>query len=220
MARTTVPLTLDLIDTVAAIDVPCRACLFWELDPVSRERVPADERLAAKEAWISEVLREWGSCGRVAMVDGAAVGYAVYAPQGFVPGSLAFPTAPASPDAVVLTTVQVAPEHASGGIGRLLVQQMARDLIGRRAGIRAVEAFAVSHRRAGVHQCVVPQEFLARVGFKTHRPHPRTPRMRMDLRSAVTWRGEFEAALEKLAVVVRPPAPAPVKNAAVPHEKH
>ena len=47
-------------------------------------------------------------------------------------------------------------------------------------------------------------EFLGSVGFKTHRPHARHPRMRMDLRSALTWRDEVEAALEKLIGVVRP----------------
>ena len=51
-------------------------------------------------------------------------------------------------------------------------------------------------------------EFLGSVGFKTHRPHARTPRMRMDLRSALSWRDEVEAALEKLIGVVRP-APKP-----------
>ncbi len=47
-------------------------------------------------------------------------------------------------------------------------------------------------------------EFLSSVGFKTHRTHARNQRMRMDLRSALTWRDEVEAALEKLIGVVRP----------------
>lgn len=206
MARTTVPLTLDRLELLADLDVPCRRCLFWELDPVSRDAVPPADRAAAKEAWISEVLREWGSCGRVAMIDGEAVGYVVYAPPAWLPGAAAFPTAPVSPDAVVLTTVQVREGYAADGIGRLLVQGMARDLVGRRDGIRAVEAFA-TNRRGRVEGCLVPQEFLARVGFKTHRAHPTTPRMRMDLRSVVTWRTEFELALQKLAGVVAPLKP-------------
>jgi hypothetical protein len=211
LARTTVPLTLDRLDALDELGVPCRSCLFWELDPVSRDAVPVDERAAAKEAWFSEVLREWGSCGRVAMIDGQAAGYVVYAPPAYVPGAAAFPTAPVSPDAVLLTTAQVAEEHGAAGVGRLLVQGMARDLIGRRDGIRAVEAFAAVRPGRPADGCLVPQEFLARVGFKTHRPHLVTPRMRMDLRSVITWRAEFEIALEKLAGVVRPaktPTPA------------
>lgn len=207
MARTTVPLTLDLLE---ALDAPCRSCLTWERDPVHRDGLDAAERAREKEAWVSEVLREWGSCGRVALVDGEPVGYLVYAPASFVPGTAAFPTAPVSADAVLLTTAWVHPAYAGGGIGRLLVQGMARDLVGR-DGLRAVEAFARTGRaRRGVGEdCVLPAEFLARVGFKTHRPHRRTPRMRMEMRSLVTWRGEVEAAWERLVGVVRRPRPAP-----------
>ena len=61
-------------------------------------------------------------------------------------------------------------------------------------------------------------EFLGSVGFKTHRPHARHPRMRMDLRSALTWRDEVEAALEKLIGVVRP-APKPSHRAADPQHE-
>ena len=40
---------------------------------------------------MSEVLREWGSCGRVALVDGEPVGYLIYAPPAFVPGAAGVP---------------------------------------------------------------------------------------------------------------------------------
>ena len=45
---------------------------------------------------------------------------------------------------------------------------------------------------------MVPVDFLGGVGFKTHRPHPTSPRMRMDLRTAVTWRDEVDAAIDRL----------------------
>ena len=104
MSRKIVRLTLDHLD---ALSSPCRACLFWELDPVRRERV--EDPGAEKDAWVSEVLREWGSCGRVALVDDVPVGYLVYAPEAFVPGAAGFPTAPVSPDAVLLTMAYVDP---------------------------------------------------------------------------------------------------------------
>jgi len=202
MARTTVPLTLDLL---ARIDAPCRQCVFWELDPVRRERLDPEEARAEKEAWISEVLREWGSCGRVLMVDGEPRGYVVYAPAAYVPGAASYPTAPVSADAVLLTTAWVDPAYDGVGMGRLLIQGMARDLICRQdEGIRAVEAFARTGRGGATGACALPADFLARVGFKTHRAHPRTPRMRMDLRSTVTWRDELGAAWERLVHVVRP----------------
>ena len=60
---------------------------------------------------------------------------------------------------------------------------------------------------------MVPADFLGHVGFRTHRPHLTTPRMRMDLRSALSWRDEVEAALDRLLGVVRPkPVPDAQRN--------
>ncbi|QZY29150.1 GNAT family N-acetyltransferase [Nocardioides coralli] len=194
MTRTAVRLTLDNLD---AIDASCRSCVFWQFDPVRRQRL--DDPTSEKAAWTSEVLREWGSCGRVAVVGDEVVGHLIYAPARFVPGSSGFPTAPVSADAVLLTTVHVAPHARGGGVGRMLVRAMARDLVER--NIRAVEAFG--SRTAG-QRCTVPADFLSGVGFRTQRPHPITPRMRMDLRTAVSWKDEVEAALERLVGAVRP----------------
>ena len=68
MTRRIAHLTLDNLD-----DLPerCRGCVFWELDPVLRRRAEsAGEGAHEKEAWVSRTLLEWGSCGRVAYVDG------------------------------------------------------------------------------------------------------------------------------------------------------
>ena len=97
MSRRTVPIT---VDHLAEVDEPCRSCLFWELDAVSRARLDHDERVAEKQQWLSTVLREWGSCGRAVLVDGRVAGHAIYVPAAFVPGQAALPTAPVSPDAV------------------------------------------------------------------------------------------------------------------------
>lgn len=192
------------VDHLALLPETVRTCLFWELDPVRRGRVRPEEAAAEKEAWVSEVLREWGSCGRVVLVDGELAGFLVYAPAAFVPGAAGFPTAPVSPDAVLLTTVYVDPARTGGGLARLLIQGMARDLI-RRDTLPAVEAFGhLGRSPRGRHRCTVPAAFLGSVGFKTQRPHPTTPRMRMDLRSALTWREELEAAVERLVGAVRP----------------
>jgi hypothetical protein len=50
----------------------------------------------------------------------------------------------------------------------------------------------------------MPADFLGSVGFKTQRAHITTPRMRMELRTALSWRDEVEQALERLVGVVRP----------------
>jgi GNAT superfamily N-acetyltransferase len=209
MARRLARLTLDNLG-----DVPlrCRSCVFWELDPVHRQRAAdAGVTCEEKEAWVSRVLLEWGSCGRVAYVDGDPAGYVLYAPPTFFPGADAFPTAPVSEDAVLLATAMVYPEYSGGGLGRVLMQTVVKDLV-KRGGIRALEAFGDTHAPGrttrgepmtyGNH--VLPADYLLRVGFKTHRPHPRHPRMRLELKSAVTWRDEVESALERLLGVVRP----------------
>jgi GNAT superfamily N-acetyltransferase len=206
MARRLDHLTLD---NLTDLPVPCQSCVFWELDPVRRERaVHAGEAAQEKESWISQVLLEWGSCGRIAYVDGDPAGFVVYAPPAFVPGARSFPTAPASKDSVLLVTGMVYPEYGNVGLGRTLVQAVAKDLL-KRGGIRAIEAFADTRSvDLGYGGCLLPADFLLRVGFKTHRQHPRHPRMRLELRSVLTWREEVEAALEKLVGGLRPVRPA------------
>jgi GNAT superfamily N-acetyltransferase len=196
MSRRTVRLTLDLL---AALPDQQRACLFWELAPVDRARLEPADRFAEKEAWVSTVLREWGSCGRVALDDGHPVGLAIYAPPAWLPGSATMPTAPPSPDAVLLASIWVAPTHRGRGLGRMLVQGMARDLVER--GQVAVEAFGDTR---GIEGCVAPADFWGSVGFKTQRAHATTPRVRMELRSTLSWKDEVEQALERLWGAVRP----------------
>lgn len=204
MSRKVVRMTLDHL---AELEAPCRSCVFWELDPVSRARV--DDPVDEKETWVSGVLRDWGSCGRVALSDDRPVGYVLYAPAAFFRGSGAFPTAPVSADAVLLSAVYVDPAARGGGFGRMLVQGMARDLI-ERGDVHAVEAFGDTRGPGlfsdgpGGRHCLTPVDFLTSVGFKTQRAHATTPRMRMDLRSALSWRDEVEAALERLLGAVRP----------------
>jgi GNAT superfamily N-acetyltransferase len=140
------------------------------------------------------VLLEWGSCGKIVYVDGVPAGYALYAPPPYVPRSVAFPTSPVSGDAVLLMTAQVLTEFAGGGIGRMLVQNMAKDLT--RRGVKAIEAFGVHNWEANA--CVLPADYLLAVGFKTVRPHHRYPRLRLELKTAMSWREDVEVALERL----------------------
>lgn len=198
MSRHVVGVTLDNLD-----DLPrqCRKCVYWEVAPHLREQAEEfGETEFEKEAWVSSILLEWGSCGRVVYSDKLPVGFVLYAPPNAVPRSVAFPTSPPSPDAVLLTAFHVLPEFRGGGLGRMLVQAVAKDLT--RRGVRAIEAFGdaqpVEAANADEHQCVVPSEFLASVGFKTVRPHPRWPRLRLELRSALSWKEDVESALERL----------------------
>jgi hypothetical protein len=138
-----------------------------------------------------------------------------------------------SGDAVLLMTGMIQPEFAGTGLGRMLVQTAAKDLT--RRNVRAIEAFGRIDRRGSPvgagdpsdprddptgpaghtdpvrSTCVVPADFLLAVGFKTVRPHHRFPRLRLDLRTAVSWRADVEVALERLLGSMSPePAFRPV----------
>ena len=183
MSRRLVPLTLD-----SELPEPCSSCTFWEsvdLDP------------AAKATWLSGTLLDWGSCGTTVMEDTRVVGYATYAPAHLFPRLATFATAPISADAVLLAALRVVEDRRGTGVGRMLVQGMAGDLV--RRGVRAVETVATVSDFGPA--CLIPAPFLLSVGFKTTRAHPRHPRLRLDLRSTASWREDLvEATIGRLRV--------------------
>ncbi|MGN6609764.1 MAG: GNAT family N-acetyltransferase [Jatrophihabitans sp.] len=212
MSRRLVNVTLDNLSDLPS---PCRQCVYWELDPVSGERArDSGDGELEKEAWVSDTLLEWGSCGQLIYVDGVPAGYALYAPPAYVPRSIAFPTSPVAADAVLLMTARLLPEFRGGGLGRMLLQGVARDLT--RRGMKAIEAFgrvpgnapeqrgwAAAPRpyrdpEVADYGCLLPAEYLRAVGFKTVRHHPRTPRLRLDVKSTVSWREDVEYAIDRL----------------------
>jgi hypothetical protein len=129
-----------------------RRCVFWEVDPAT---LGDQDHLAdpefEKEAWLSMVMLEWGSCGQVAVSVSEAVpddaddseptclGYVLYAPPGAVPRAQRFPTSPVSPDAVLLTSMGVEIGQASDDLPHSLIVSVIRELV--RRGVRALEAF-------------------------------------------------------------------------------
>jgi hypothetical protein len=203
MARRLVNITLDNLG-----DLPprCRSCVFWELDPAAGQRVgEAGDNELEKEAWISDTLLEWGSCGKIVYVDGLPAGYVIFAPPAYVPRSMAFPTSPVSQDAVLLMTARLLAEFTGRGLARVLVQAVAGDVA--RRGLKAIEAFG-THDAPSDHpdrSCVLPADYLLAVGFKTVRPHPHYPRLRLDLKATASWREDVEYALERLVSSISPP---------------
>ena len=116
------------------------------------------------------------------------------------------PTSPVSADAALLMTAHVVAAFAGGGLGRMLVQGVAKDLT--RRGVKAVEAFgddaerprAEAHGRTerGTPTCVLPAAFLRNVGFKTVAPHARWPRLRYEMQTGFNWKEDVEAAIAQL----------------------
>src|SRR5690606_16618808 len=148
-------LTLDNLD-----DLPkrCRRCVFWELsEKLGKQAADFGSTELEKEAWVSEVLLEWGSCGRVVYMAGAPAGCVIYAPPSAVPRAAEMPTGPVSADAVLLTTMQVLPEFSGEGLGRMLAQAVVRDLT--RRGVKAIEVFG-EQRPGSEPGCLIPADFL------------------------------------------------------------
>jgi GNAT superfamily N-acetyltransferase len=205
VTRRLVNITLDNLDE---LPVRCRSCVYWELDPVAAERAAkAGDPGLEKEAWVSATLLEWGSCGKLVQVDGVTAGYVMFSPPAYVPRSVAFPTSPVSGDAVLLTTGHLVPEFSGQGLGRMLIQGVAKEMV--RRGVKAIEAFGDA--KWDGPGCLVPADYLLAVGFKTVRPHHRFPRLRLDIKTTLTWREDVEVALERILGSMAPePAFRPV----------
>jgi GNAT superfamily N-acetyltransferase len=205
--RQIVPLDNRTLDRLPA---PCRGCAFWELGA----RAPARGSGAAcqqKAAWATAVASEWGPVGHTVAVDGTFAGYSLFAPARYLSQVGEQAARPVSRDAVLLATIAIEPAFTGQGLGRVLLQTMARDLTRRR--VRAAEAFA--DRAWSGRSCYLPAGFLEASGFQVVREHPRFPLMRMDLRTALSWKDvadqSVQAALARLrARVPSRPALRPV----------
>jgi hypothetical protein len=218
------PLRLEAFDQLPK---HARRCVFWEVDPATLGK---DDHLTdpefEKEAWLSMVMLEWGSCGQVATAvqaeygegESACLGYALYAPPRTVPRAHRFPTAPVSADAVLLTSMRVEPGPAADDLPYSLIARVVDELV--RRGVRALEAFGrtetvvelVDQRTVdpevqpvlevfgdcSVEHCVIGADFLRDVGFVVVAPHQYFPRLRLELDKGLGWKAEVEAALERL----------------------
>ncbi len=190
MARRIVDVTLDNLPE-APDEV--RGALYWELDSDDTSVDPAFE----KEEWFSEVLLEWGTCGKLALEDGS-VGFAEYAPPSFFSRLGEYRCGKVSPDAVYLSYCYVVAPRRGFGLGTELVRTVARDLVDR--GFEALEAIGDHEADEG---WVLPASFLGMNGFRVIREDARFPLMRLDLRTAA------EPQRATAAVGVPLPAPGP-----------
>ncbi len=205
-----------------------RRCVFWELDPATLDAgayLPDPE--FEKEAWLSMVMLEWGSCGQVASTTPAegsesddeepCLGFVLYAPPRAVPRAARFPTGPVSADAVLLTSMGIEPGQTDG-LTHSLISQVVSELV--RRGVRALEAFGRTADATELlvpgtadpelapaiealgdcsfDQCMIGADFLLDAGFTVVAPHRYFPRLRLELNKGLGWKAEVEEALERL----------------------
>jgi hypothetical protein len=181
-----------------------RRCVFWEVDPATLGK---DEHLAdpefEKEAWLSMVMLEWGSCGQVAtavpdersQAEPPCLGYVFYAPPRAVPRAHRFPTAPVSADAVLLTTMGIERGQADDDLPHGMLAAAGELQEPADADVQPVlDALG----DCSVENCVIAADFLLDAGFVVVAAHPYFPRLRLELDKGLGWKAEVEAALERL----------------------
>jgi GNAT superfamily N-acetyltransferase len=207
VTRALVPLSMS---TISDLPERCRTCVAWEV-PHSAA-LDGDQAAFEKEVWLSGVMLTWGSAGQIVTVDDRPAGFALYAPPTAVPSAAVFPTAPVSPDAVLLTTARILEQFRGQGLARYLMNGVVHTLT--RRGVRAIELFGVEQDApeetdidSSLPRCLLPAGFARAVGFTEVQPHRRYPRLRFELSQGIGWKAEVESALEKLLTVITIPAP-------------
>jgi GNAT superfamily N-acetyltransferase len=187
----------------------CGACVFWESPDALERRCGARcDREAAAE-WFSQVLSEWGECGRVVVEDDEPLGFIKYAPSRYFPQVATFPSAPEDPDVPFIACLHVSPDARGRGLGRLLLQAALRDLASR--GNRKVQGIAYAPPMADPGEIpMVGVAFLLRHGFTVAGPHPTYPLLELELRSLALITENLESVLESLRLPLRAPRQAPV----------
>ncbi len=226
MAARITPLRLEAFEQLPK---HARRCVYWEVEPAT---VGNDDHLSdpefEKEAWLSMVMLEWGSCGQLAVecrdgpaleaTDEPCLGYVFYAPPRAVPRVGRFPTGPVSPDAVLLTSLGVESSQGAADLPSTLIAAVVGDLV--RRGVRALEAFGRTAEvgelsdptrvpsdvapvmealgDCSVEQCVLDADLLLDAGFVVVSHHTYFPRLRLELEQGLGWKADVEAALERL----------------------
>lgn len=188
----------------------CAGCMFWESEEICERRCGACCDSERQAEWIHRVVQEWGDCGRVAHEDDQVLGFVKYAPAGYFPQSLTFPSAPTDLEVPLIACLHVAEETRHHGLGTVLLRAALRDLVSR--GERKVQAFATTEKPVLLEESpMLGIDFLLRNGFTIVRPDPRYPLLQLELRSLVTWTENLEAVFESLTLPLRTRerAPAP-----------
>ncbi|KAB1550446.1 hypothetical protein F7232_09160 [Corynebacterium sp. 319] len=135
-------------DTARDIESTALSSMFWQIPHSDANTCDSiEDPQFEKELWIQRVLMEWGTCAYTAFVSTGDEGSTplpaatvVFAPSNYLPGSGALPTAPVSPDAILITNVYVALPYMGLYLEHRLIDTVLEEA--KRRGVKAVEAFA------------------------------------------------------------------------------
>jgi GNAT superfamily N-acetyltransferase len=157
----------------------CKYCTYWEFleHGVDAATETKDEAMRRKADWLRSASALFGNCGRIAYVDGAAAGYAQYAPPALLPQAANYPAGPPSTGTVLLSCLFVPQHRFRGlGLGTQLLESILTEL--RQRGIGAVETFA---RKGRADNPSGPVAFYLGQGFRIHRDDAEFPLLHLDL---------------------------------------
>lgn len=124
------------------------ASTFWALPPgYEKQNSSSKDPVFDKQVWLQNVFLEWGICGYTAFVGTGDAGTrpvpaatVFFAPARYMQGIANLPTAPISPDAILLSTVHVAVPYMGLYLEHQLIDTVLTEA--HRRGVKAVEAFA------------------------------------------------------------------------------
>ncbi len=199
MARRIVPINLDNIED---IPLPCRNCYFWERDEKAEVPQEKTENFLRKKEWFVRALEEWGECGKLLYLNKETLAYAQYAPLSCFPQNRHFRARPINTDAVFLSCIYVIQPMRGRGIGRVVLQSVLKDLY--RRDLKNVEAFA---SRSDSYKSAAPLSFYLKNGFYIVKDDTKFPLVRIELKTAITWRVNLQVVLDGLKIPVHVPAP-------------
>jgi ribosomal protein S18 acetylase RimI-like enzyme len=124
-------------------DIPdsCRQCLYWQTDGEFDEKMLKPEMAQKKREWFNRVVSEFGSCLKLAYLNGAPIGFMQYAPAKFFPRVKEYVSGPPSEDAVFIACLYIANEKARGkALGTSMLENLLVEFKERE--FKAVETFA------------------------------------------------------------------------------
>lgn len=167
------------IDEVTFLRVPntCRRCLYWQTVG-EFDFSPLGEGGEEKMRWLKRVLREFGSCVKVACLDDVTIGFMQYAPAVYFPRVREYASGPPNEDAVFIACLYILDgNQRRKGFGTLMLKNLIEE-IGER-GFMAVETFA---RISSENNPSGPLNFYLRNNFKIVNRKDDFPLVRLNIK--------------------------------------
>lgn len=178
-------------ELVKTLPGECTECCYWES---KRAAKPGGIfKRGVKRSWVSSMLDKDFSPGKTLQIEGETIGYIQFAPPAAFPrlAETLYPLP--SGDSVYVSCLYVVPDLRGKGLGRLLIESVARDLYRRR--FKALETHGISVPGEAPPG---PAEFFFACGFRVTRDHGEAPLMRLDLKSLIPGRDSVQSLLEKI----------------------